>query len=314
MSRSTASPDLSSSVSPDVSPGVSPSVAERKVPTRRVSFEEQLRGMPRHFAAEGDLIASHLIAALSAVFPDGEDFFVRSVRRVRDQVTEPELKRQVAGFIGQEAMHGREHRALNDRLDELGYPTKGIERFTRWGLSQRERLLSGMSNLAATAALEHFTATFAEVLLTSPEVRELCGHEGVRDLLLWHALEESEHKAVAFDVYRAVGGSERLRVFTMNLITVGFLGGMAVEVALSLARDPATYRHGVLRESWRRVRHTPFLSRETWRRLRAYNRPGFHPDDRETGELVRQWRDELFGDEGRLAGLLAGARSADEEA
>jgi predicted metal-dependent hydrolase len=282
-------------------------MSERKVQTRRVSFDEQLRGMPKHFAGDGDLISSHLMAALSAVFPDGEDYFVRSVRKVRDEVADPELKRQVAGFIGQEAMHGREHRALNDRFAELGYPTKGIERFTRRALAIRERVMSDRSNLAATAALEHFTATFAEVLLTDAYVRQLCGHDGVRDLLLWHALEESEHKAVAFDVYRAVGGGERLRVFTMNLITIGFLGGMAVQVILSLARDRATYRRGALRASWRRVRRTPFVSRETWRQLRAYNRRGFHPDDRDTTELVRTWRDELFGDEGRLAGLVAGA-------
>src|SRR5689334_22504606 len=99
----------------------------RKVPTRRMSFEESLRGVPKHFAADGDLIQSHLAASLSSVFPDGEDFFVRSVRHFRDDITDPELKRQVAGFIGQEAMHGREHRAFNDRLDELGYPVKRFE-------------------------------------------------------------------------------------------------------------------------------------------------------------------------------------------
>jgi uncharacterized protein len=282
----------------------------RKVPTRRVSFEQKLQSMPKHFATDGDLITSHLVAALSAVFPDGEDFFVRSVRNVRDQVTDPELKRQVAGFIGQEAMHGREHRALNDRLAELGYPTKRIERFVRRGLAFRERVMSDLSNLAATAALEHFTATLAEVLLTDAEMREMLGHEGVRDLLLWHALEESEHKAVAFDVYRAVGGSERLRTFTMDLITAIFLGNMTVQVALSLAADRATYRRGALAASWRRVRATPILTREMWRRLRAYNRPGFHPDDRDTTALVRQWRDELFGDEGRLAPLVAGPGAA----
>jgi predicted metal-dependent hydrolase len=133
----------------------------RKVPTRRISFEASLQDLPRHFAADGDLITSHLAAGLSAVFPDGEDFFVRSVRHFRDQITDPELKRQVAGFIGQEAMHGREHRAFNDRLDQLGYPTKRFERITKWGLRQRERILSAKSNLAATAALEHFTATLA---------------------------------------------------------------------------------------------------------------------------------------------------------
>ena len=72
---------------------------ERHVPTRRVSFEESLRNVPKHFAADGDLIESHLAVCMSAVFPDGEDFFVRSVRHYRDRITDPALKRQVAGFI-----------------------------------------------------------------------------------------------------------------------------------------------------------------------------------------------------------------------
>src|SRR5947208_10237864 len=159
----------------------------RTVPTRRISFEESLRELPRHFAVDGDLILSHVAASLSSVFPDGEDFFVRSVRTFRDQVTDPELKRQVAGFIGQEAMHGREHRAFNDRLDELGYPVKRFERITRWGLETRERIAPAKANLAATAALEHFTATLAELVLTSQETRDLFGNDEVRNLFVWHA-------------------------------------------------------------------------------------------------------------------------------
>src|SRR5919199_2732858 len=111
---------------------------ERTVPTRRISFEESLQDLPKHFAADGDLILSHAVASLSAVFPDGEDFFVRSVRRFRDRITDPTLKREVAGFIGQEAMHGREHRALNDRLDRLGYPAERIQGLTRGGVAPRE--------------------------------------------------------------------------------------------------------------------------------------------------------------------------------
>src|SRR3954453_7095422 len=122
------------------------STEPRKVPTRRISFVESLRTLPKHFAADGDLILSHLAASLSSVFPDGEDFFVRSVRHFRDQISDPQLKRQGAGFIGQEALHGREHRAFNDRLDQLGYPTKRFERFTRRGLAIRERLLPPASN------------------------------------------------------------------------------------------------------------------------------------------------------------------------
>jgi uncharacterized protein len=272
----------------------------RKVPTRRISFEESLRTLPKHFAADGDLILSHLAASLSSVFPDGEDFFVRSVRHYRDQISDPELKRQVAGFIGQEAMHGREHRAFNDRLDQLGYPTKRFERFTKKGLELRERLLPPASNLAATAALEHFTATLAELVLSNPEVRDLFGHDEVRNLFLWHALEESEHKAVAFDVYKAIGGTERMRVMTMKLLRYSFVAGMAVQVFVSVLGDRATYRHGNLRRSWRRVRQSPLLTREVWQQLCEYDRAGFHPDDRDTNALVDQWRTELFGEQGTL--------------
>jgi uncharacterized protein len=277
----------------------------RKVPTRRISFEASLQEVPRHFAADGDLILSHLAASLSSVFPDGEDFFVRSVRHYRDQITDPELKRQVAGFIGQEAMHGREHRAFNDRLDQLGYPVKWFERFTRRGLELRERIAPPASNLAATAALEHFTATLAELVLTSQETRDLFGNEEVRNLFLWHALEESEHKAVAFDVYKAVGGTERMRVWTMNALRYGFVIAMAFQVVISMLGDRATYRRGNLRRSWRNFRRSPIMQRDLWLQLKDYNRPDFHPDDRDTTELVERWRTELFGATGTLNEKLA---------
>jgi len=280
---------------------------ERKVPTRRISFEESLQEVPKHFAADGDLILSHIAASLSAVFPDGEDYFVRSVRNFRDHITDPVLKRQVAGFIGQEAMHGREHRAFNNRLDELGYPTKKVERFTKWGLELREKVAPPKANLAATAALEHFTATLAELVLTNEQVRDHFGHDAVRDLLLWHALEESEHKAVAFDVYRAVGGTERMRVWTMKAIRTGFVIGMGIQTAIAIMFDRETYKRGKLRKSLRNLRHSPILNKELWRQLKDYDRRDFHPDDRDTTELVEKWGTELFGEAGTLNDKLVGA-------
>ena len=281
---------------------------DRPVPTRRISFEESLQDLPRHFAADGDLILSHLAAALSAVFPDGEDFFVRSVRRYRDQITDPDLKRQVNGFIGQEAMHGREHRAFNDRLDQLGYPTKRVERFTAKGLALRERLLPPMSNLAATAALEHFTATLAELVLSSEETRALFGHDEVRNLFLWHALEESEHKAVAFDVYRAVGGSERLRVMTMNLhaLRVRRRHGRAGRSCRCSAIPTPTGRARCAAAGATSAAHRS-CSATCGMQLRDYNRPDFHPDDRDATELIERWRAELFGADGTLNDKLATA-------
>ena len=281
-----------------------PPATASPIQTRRMSFEASLQEVPRHFGPDGDLLSSHIAACLSAVFPDGEDFFVRSVRHSRSAITDPELKAQVAGFIGQEAMHGREHRAFNDRLAELGYPTKAVERFTKRGLAFRERVAPPISNLAATAALEHFTAVLAELILTSPEARRLFGDDNVRNLFLWHALEESEHKAVAFDVYRAVGGSERMRVLTMVGVRYSFVIGMAVQVAISLAGDEATREKGRLRASWRKFKTSPLVSRDLWRQLKEYDRKGFHPDDIDSSEVIRIWREELFGDAGSLNGLL----------
>ena len=280
--------------------------ATREVPTRRISFEESLRELPKHFAEDGDIIGSHLIASLSGVFPDGEDFFVRSVRHFRKDITDPDLKRQVSGFIGQEAVHGREHREFNDRLSHLGYPTKQVERFTKKGLELRERIAPPKANLAATAALEHFTATLAEIILSDERARSMIGDAAVKDLFVWHALEESEHKAVAFDVYKAVGGTERMRVWTMKGIRLGFVLGMGLQVIISVLLDRDARRHPVkLWRSWRKLKSSPFLSRETWRTLKEYDAPDFHPDDRDTDELVTRWRAELFGDAGTLNDKLA---------
>lgn len=278
----------------------------RAVPTRRVSFEESLQSLPKHFAGDDDLISSHFTAVLSALFPDGEDFFVRSVRHYRDQIDDPALKRDVAGFIGQEAIHGREHRVLNDRLDALGYRVKAIERGVKMGFRFRSKVVSPIGNLAATAALEHYTATLAEMLLSDDEARAQLGTPELADVFLWHALEECEHKAVAFDVYRAVGGSEKTRTRQMNLITVTFLGSLALNVAVSLLQDRRTYRRGELRTSFRNFRKSPLFSRDIWDRLRDYNRPGFHPNDHDTDELLDAWREALFGAEGRLNDKLAG--------
>src|SRR5204863_3376258 len=156
---------------------------------------------------------------------------------------------------------GREHRVLNERLAELGYPTRAIGIYVRRLTSLRDRFQSEKANLAFTASLEHYTATLAETLLTDPDARAEIGHDGVRHLLMWHALEEAEHKAVAFDVYRHMGGTERMRVITMWLTHLTFVLETSIWAAVSLAMDPAARRHPlrVLR-SIGRLRRSPFMS------------------------------------------------------
>jgi len=282
------------------------STASNSVPMRPLEFDRWLDDLPKHFAADGDIIMSHVLAVLSSVFPDGEDYFVRSVEAARGQLTDPALQRDVEGFVGQEAMHGREHRVLNERLAELGYPTRAIGAYVRWFFKLRERVDNKRFHLAFTAALEHYTATLAETLLGDPEARAAIGHDGVRYLFTWHALEEAEHKAVAFDVYRAVGGTERMRIATMWATHVLFLLETSIWTVISLALDRTAWRHpGRVAGSVMRLRTSPFARPAAVRQLFSYTRRGFHPNDRDTAGLIAEWRAKLFGDDGVLTEVVA---------
>ncbi|MGH3743892.1 MAG: metal-dependent hydrolase [Mycobacteriales bacterium] len=271
----------------------------RTIRTRRVDFAYPEADRRRHFV-HGDLVMSHVVAVLSALFPEGEDFFVRSVRHYADQITDPELRQQVAGFIGQEVTHGREHRELNERLQQMGYPTRRVDRATKSRLARGEKLQGPAFSLAVTAALEHYTAALAETLLDDERAREVLGESAVREMLLWHALEESEHKSVAFDVFQEVVGDEKLRVRAMRLINVSFVLTVTLNTLWSLAGDRAAYNPVRLVRSFAALRHSPFLSAAVIRRIRSYTRPGFHPDEIGSPEQLDRWRTELFGPEGVL--------------
>ncbi len=266
---------------------------DRSVPVRDVDI--RFADVPKYFAA-GDMVMSHLFAVLSATFPDGEESFVRSVAAVRDRVEDDRLAEDIEGFIGQESMHGREHRAFNDHLATMGYPTRAVERYTREGYRLFERLVGPEIHLGVTAALEHYTATLAEILLSDADARAVFGHDAVRRLFLWHALEESEHKAVAFDTLRHVGGSERLRRLTMTAVHLDFLVELVVLTAVSLALDGEVRRHPAqVAKGLGRLLRSPFASVGALRQLAQYHRRGFHPDDRDTTALVTTWRRRLFG-------------------
>lgn len=276
----------------------------REVKTRRIRFSYPSGSLDRHYV-QGDLVMSHAVSVLSAIFPPGEDYFVRSVRHHADQVTDPELKQQVAGFIGQEVTHGREHRELNRQLEEMGFPAHRIARYTKGSLLRLERIAPPIARLAHTAALEHYTAVVAETLLTKPEAQALLGDNEVRNILLWHALEESEHKAVAFDVFRAVGGSERRRRIGFLMASVGLLSTVIVGTVLSMfLTDRSSYNPVRLVRSLLRLRTNPFLQRDVLARVWDYRRTGFHPDDHDATELLQRWTEELFGEHGKLADHL----------
>jgi predicted metal-dependent hydrolase len=264
---------------------------------RRVRFTLPSGNQRQHFVG-GDLVMSHFISVLSATFPEGEDFFIRSVRNYRDQVGDPELQAAIKGFIAQEATHRLQHRLLNERLQQMGYPTNRIDRHVKQLINLCEKIFSQQLCLAATAALEHYTATLAEIILTSKDLQKLIGDGEVRPILLWHAFEECEHKAVAFDVYRAVDGTERTRVRGMRIASLLLFTEVIVQTARSLAGDRAAYNPLRLLRSIADLRHSPMFSREARQRFLSYNRSGFHPDEWDSTLVLEHWAKELFEADG----------------
>ena len=274
------------------------------IPRRDVDFGFDPETVPRDWCHD-DPFQTTFLNALSLLFPEGEKFFVESVKQHKQYVTTSELAEQVKGFIGQEAMHGKEHRAFNELLVSHGYGVAPkVDLRLRGFFKIVRKVLSPKSQLAATCALEHFTAMLAESLLRDERMRNEID-ESVRGLWLWHALEESEHKAVAFDVYRAANGGYVRRSAIMLLTTVVFF---AVQM-LTHARLMAT--RGILFRPWRWLRGIGrmFVWPGHMTRLvpayLAYFRPSFHPDDRDTRALLTEWEARLFGSEGQLRTKLA---------
>jgi predicted metal-dependent hydrolase len=201
-------------------------------------------------------------------------------------------------------MHARQHEQFNALNEQNGLASAKLgDRIARALLGRARRILPHRARLGITCALEHFTAILAEQMLADDEHREsLRGR--ARELWLWHALEETEHKAVAFDVYRAIGGTHAMRVRTMIPASVFFVGATVV-VYFAMTAD-----RGVLFDvrGHLRVFDYLWLRRGLFRSLIGpyleYYRRDFHPSDRDTRELVEQWNDALFGDAGVLRDRL----------
>jgi uncharacterized protein len=171
----------------------------KTITVRNLFFKTDRESTLKSFAV--DPIGVAFYAALSSAFPHGENFFVRSVAQFAKQVP-PALKVDVEAFIKQEALHSREHVKFNDGIGQAGIPIEAMIQRANGHLDKADER-GPINRLATTVALEHFTSIFAQKVLSDP--RHLAHYDG-EDLALWqwHAIEEIEHKAVAFDVFNHV--------------------------------------------------------------------------------------------------------------
>jgi predicted metal-dependent hydrolase len=267
------------------------------IPPRRMDFNFDAVNAPRYFYGN-DPFLSIFWDTFSSLLPEGESFFVEAVRHYRDQITDPTLKAQVAGFIGQEAMHSKEHDAFNAMLRAKGFPVDKLDHDVGQLLKFAQKILPKSMCLAATVCLEHYTAIMAEQLLRDKNHQAMMKDPEALKMWLWHALEENEHKTVAYDVYEQVVGSYHLRTFTMIPTTIILFAVMAYFQARLLAADGQLFN---VRQNVKGFRFLFGYKKGLFPKLIPqffdFFRKDFHPSQHDTNALLDQWRTLLFSKE-----------------
>lgn len=260
------------------------------LPTRRDLHFKLDATRLRNWHAAGPWV-THFANAMSLSFPAGERFFIHTVRHYRDRIVDPDLQEAVTAFIGQEAMHSREHEDYNRLLGQLGLPVAQLEAELDTMAEWIKRWLPASAQLSVTIAQEHFTAIFSGLVLRDP--RLLAGaDERLLALWRWHALEEIEHKAVAFDVYETAVGrgisAYVLRTGSMLLTTAGFLALAITFQQRLLAAEAGPDRWRGLGRFARFMFSSPALLPRLALPWLRYFEPGFHPWHQDDLDLLAQ--------------------------
>lgn len=246
----------------------------------------------------GDPVGTAFFNALSATFPQGETFFIETVRRYRDQA-DPTLQAQISTFIQQEAMHTREHLAFNRLVQNAGFDTSRMEAHTRKRI-EIARSRHPIAQLAITVALEHFTAIVAHELLANADPMPGAPRDVVT-LWQWHAIEEIEHKGVAYDTFlaatRNLPALKRwlIRTQVMLLVSMQFWPSIAKHMADFFRQDGINTPR-----TWMSVLQFLLVSPGMWRKMflpyLSFYLPGFHPWRHDDRALIAKVERQLAAD------------------
>lgn len=252
-------------------------------PVRRMDYDF---AYDQRYWIANDPATTHYFTALSLLFPEGEKYFVEAVRAVRGMVKDhPQLDKDIGAFIGQEAMHSKEHHAFHLAAAKTGLDPASLEKMVGDVLAKYFTFQSKQLNLAITVGLEHFTAVM--VVKMMKDTVDKMTDDTIRDLWLWHSIEETEHKAVAFDVYQQIYGDD-VGSYAVRVAMFG-LGVFALFAMQSNMMARLMYRDKQLLniKSWRKFGG---LMREGFGEMTPkfleYFRRDFHPNQHDDSALV----------------------------
>lgn len=269
--------------------------------TRRVkprTFTHDFSGVPKHWFG-GSAVATALSNGVNLLFPLGEQFFIRSVRHYASRFEhDRERMELIRGFYGQEGRHSREHERFFARMKEHGFE---IDAFLRWyeriAYGVFERITPAPVRLSTTAALEHFTAILAAYALADGELDE--ADPRMQEFLKWHAAEELEHKAVAYDVLQSVDDRYAVRLAGLAMGTAMLGSWWCVATYLLLRQEGISAPQAIAELRALRAKQAAETGKERdigrdvfWKGIKEYAQPGFHPDNTDDYHLARRYFEE----------------------
>lgn len=263
------------------------SPAELKFGPRRKHFDIDDALAGDWFA--GSAFKTAWFNAMSMLFPLGEKFFIDSVIHFKDRIDDPRLLEEIGNFQAQEATHRLQHQRYNERLCELrGYSLERIERDERERMAWAYRELSAARRLAGTTANEHLTAIMAHSMLSNSDMLE-GADERIAELWRWHGVEETEHKAVAFDVYEAIGGTTGGRRQALLLNTFFFFKDTFRNMCIMLQHDGKLWSPKEWLTGLFFLFVKPGILRRVFLPWLSFLRKDFHPWDNDNRFLIADW-------------------------
>ncbi len=276
------------------------------MPIRHMDFQFRASEVDVTFFRNTEL-ASAYFEALSIFLTFGEDLVIDTARHHRQFVKDPELKRLVTSLIGQEAIHSKMHNQFNDVLAEHRFPVTFYRFLADKVFEHGFKKLSNRMQLSLMAGIEHFTAVLAEYMMKNEEIFYASEDERQRALWMWHMLEESEHKDIAYDVFQELSGDYALRMrgFALAAFTILFLvplGGSLIPII----RKPWNL---LSPRYWKDVKRSLALIAgpkegvygSTLGHILDYARRDFHPNDHDTSAYLEYYKEKLLNPE---TGLL----------
>lgn len=279
--------------------------SKKSIPIRHLAIGFEGKQVDLSFYMNNQF-ATIFFATLSVFLTYGEDLVIETARHHRDLLKDPILRQRVTSLIGQEAIHSKLHNEFNDAIVELGYPVRlyrflGEQFFDHIFLRFPQPL-----KLSLMAGIEHFTAVLAEYMMAHEQNFYFSDDAKTRALWMWHMLEESEHKDVAYDVYQTLNGNYALRISGFFLAYFTILGLIPFAATfVPVLRKPQEMLTSKFWKDTRRGIKLVFSPKDgvfgsTQGRIFDYLRTNFHPNDHDASAYFEYYEKKLLSEGGAL--------------